>query len=51
MKLTFGQVELGPLIVTDGGGWIGTLFDELPLQLPPLMVMPRETFPLGPAVY
>src|SRR4051794_13152449 len=38
-------------MTTAGGAWTGTLLDELPLQVPPLMVMPRVTLPLGPAVY
>ena len=49
--MTFGQVDVGPVMATAGGAWIGTLFDELPLHVPPLMVMPRLTLPLGPAVY
>jgi hypothetical protein len=50
VKLTFGQVEVGPVIVTVGGAWIGTLVDELPPHEVPLMVMPSVTLPLGPAL-
>ena len=49
-KFTFGQVEVGPVIVGASACWIGMAAEEVPPHAVPLMVMPSDTLPLGPAL-